>query len=161
LRPGKLNADPATLHELAAQEIDPRVRRRIRALACIAEGMSTYDAEAEARLGHASITNRVRRFQEEGVAGFGDRQPFGRPAKLTDAQLQELCSLILAKPHMSYTQLRDLVEARFCVRYSAQGLRRLLKKRLAIVWRHGRFSEAEVEVAVFDDRRQPPSPSLA
>lgn len=133
LRPGKLDVDPATLHELAAKEINPRVRKRIRALACIAEGMSTYDAEAKVLLGHGYITKRVRRFQEEGVAGFQDRPPFGRPAKLTYGQLQELRSQVLAHPEMSYTQLRDLVEARFCVRYSVQGLRRLLKKRLAIV----------------------------
>lgn len=81
LRPGRLDVDPATLHELAAREKNPRVRKRMLALACVAEGMSTYDAEAKAGLNHWAITKRVKRFRKEGVEAFQDRKIAGRPRK--------------------------------------------------------------------------------
>jgi transposase len=100
------------------------------ALACVAEGMSTYDAAARAGLDHWSITKRIKRFQTEGFAAFQDRKIGGRPLKLDAAQLQELRIEILKRQQMSYGQLRDLVWARFRVRYSLSSLRRLVKRQL-------------------------------
>jgi transposase len=132
LRPGKLDVEPATLHELAAKEINPRVRKRIRALACVAEGMSSYDAEVKTGLNHWAIIKRVGRFREEGVAAFQDKKIAGRPRKLSTAQFQELPLDVLARPGMGLQQLRDLIWARFRVRYSLTNLRRLLKKEFAM-----------------------------
>ena len=117
-----------TLRELAAKESNPRIRKRMLALACVAEGMSTCDAEVKAGLNHEAITKRVRRFREEDIAAFYDREPRGRPRKLTASQLQELRSQIREAPEITYEQLRAWVQARFHVRYSPEGLRRLLQR---------------------------------
>lgn len=133
--PRQLDADPVALRELAAKERNPRIRKRMLALACVAEGMSTYDAEVKAGLNHEAITKRVRRFREEGIAAFYDREPCGRPKKLTASQLHELRSQIMEAPQMTYEQLRAWVQARFHVQYSREGFRRLLKKELGMTRR--------------------------
>ena len=106
------------------------------ALACVADGMSTYDAEASTGLGHwFFIAKRIKRFQKEGVAGFHDRKiDAASHGKLSDAQLQMLRANILERPEMSYRQLCELIGAQFHVVYSPSGLKQLLKRELGIVW---------------------------
>jgi len=145
LRPGKLDVDPTMLHELAAKEINPRIRKRIQALAYVAEGMSPLDAAVKMKVAHSAVLARVKRFQEEGFAAFQDRPPFGRPTKLTEPQLEELRSMVLGHPEMTYEQLRNFVRSRFRVRYSIQGLQLLLKRDLAIGWRGRPFRHGWIE----------------
>jgi transposase len=142
-RPGprRLEADAMELRELAAKEVNPRIRRRMLALASVADGMSLYDAAASTGLEPCAISKRIRRFHEEGIPAFYDT--FCRPTKLTGAQLQELRAQILERPDMSYRDLQDLVQTRFGVPYSVAGLRLLLKKELGIVRSKGRFGETE------------------
>ena len=87
-RPRKLDADAVALRELAAKEKNPRIRKRMLALACVAEGMSTYDAAARTGLDHWSITKRIKRFQKEGFAAFQDKKIAGRPRKLSARNLR-------------------------------------------------------------------------
>jgi transposase len=131
----KVNADPKTLRELAARERNPRIRKRMLALACVAEGTSPLTVAVKMKVAHSVVLERVRRFQEEGLAGLQDRPPFGRPRKLTATQLDELRLVVIDHPEMTYAQLRDFVRSRFRVRYSTKGLQRLLKQDLAIGWR--------------------------
>jgi transposase len=131
-RPRQVDADPVALRELAAKETNPRIRKRVLALACVAEGMGVYDAEVKVGLNRSAITKRVRRFREEGIAAFQDRKIGGRPRKLSAAQFQELRIEFLGRPGMQLQQLRDLIWTRFRVRYSLTNLRRLLKKEFAI-----------------------------
>ena len=141
-RPRKLDADAMVLRELAAEEINPRIRKRMLALACVAEGMSPHAASMSMGLNHQAIAARMRRFGKEGIAAFQDRKIAGRPRKLSAAQFHELRLAVLERPEMSYTELCDLVWARFRVRYSLASLARLLKKQLGIVWNAGRFTAA-------------------
>jgi len=143
-RPRQVDADPVALRELVAKEKNPRVRKRMLALACVAEGMSPHAASMSMGLNHQAIAARMRRFREEGVAAFRDRKIGGRPHKLSAAQFQELRIEFLGRPGMQPQQLRDLIWTRFRVRYSLSSLRRLLKKELGIVLevsRRTRFKE--------------------
>jgi transposase len=85
-RPQLLDADPVTLRELAAKERNPRIRKRMLALACVAEGMNPHAASMSTGLNHQAIAARIRRFRQEGVAAFQDRKIAGRPCKLAVAQ---------------------------------------------------------------------------
>ena len=97
-RPRKLDADPTALRELAANERNPRIRKRILALAYVADGMSPLAAAVSAGLDHGAVLARVKRYQEEGVAGLQDRKIAGRPHKLDAAQFQELRFAVLEQP---------------------------------------------------------------
>lgn len=130
--PRQLDADPAALRELAAKERNPRIRKRMLALACVAEDMTPHAASMSSGLDHRAIAARMRHFRKEGVAAFQDRKIGGRPHKLSPALFQELRIEFLGRPGMQPQQLRDLIWTRFRVRYSLTNLRRLLKKGFAI-----------------------------
>ena len=132
-----LDADPAALRELAATESNPAARKRLLALACVAEGMSAYDAEIKTGLSHTAIYQSIKRFRAGGASALQRNVPDGRRQKLTAAELQKLRTRILARPEMGYAQLRDLVATRFGACYTRPGLRALLS-RLAIAWKEGR-----------------------
>jgi transposase len=127
-----LEADPAMLRTLAAQEKNARIRKGILALAEVADGKSALTAAMNTGTSHSTLLTRVKRFQEEGLAACHDRQPSGRPKKLTQAQLEELRLAVLGRPEMSYDQLRDFIHARFGARYSFPGLQLLLKREFGI-----------------------------
>jgi len=138
LRPGRLDVDPATLHELAAKEKNPRIRKQMLALARVAEGMSPLDAAVSVGLQHGTVLRRMKRFREEGIAAFQDPKSAGRPHKLTLTELEEVGKVVLAHPELSYGDLRDLIRTRFRVGYSRSRLRHLLKVKLGIQWQPAR-----------------------
>jgi len=142
-RPPQLDADAVALRELAAKEGNPRIRKRMLALACVAEGISPFAASVTAGLNHGAIIKRIKRFQQEGVAGIQDRKIVGRRHKLSSAQFQELRPEVLKHPTMSYGQFSELVWTRFRVRYSRASLARLLRNELGIVWNAGKFCVAD------------------
>ena len=67
-RPRKLDADAMALREEARKQQNPRIRKRILALACIADGMSVDDTSAQVGINHSVIYTWIRRFQTEGIA---------------------------------------------------------------------------------------------
>lgn len=86
-RPRKLEADGATLRTLAANERNPRIRKRMLALAYVADGMGVEDAAVKVGLNRSTVDERIKRFQKEGLAGLQDKARAGRPSKLTRPQL--------------------------------------------------------------------------
>jgi transposase len=136
--PRQLDADPVALRELAAKEKNPRIRKRMVALACLAEGMGLLDAAVSAGLSHTTVIKSMKRFREEGVAAFQDPKSAGRPRKLTSTELEEVGKVVSARPELSYADVRDLIWTRFRVRYSRGRLRSLLKAELGIEWKPAR-----------------------
>jgi transposase len=144
-RPRKLDADPMALRELAAKEKNPRIRKRILALAYVAGGMGLLDAAVSAGLSHFTVIKSMKRFRERGVAAFQDPKSAGRPRKLTSAQLEEVGRTVLQLPEMSYTEMSELLWVRFRVSYSCHSLhrlRRLLKAKRGITWKPVRCNAA-------------------
>jgi transposase len=142
LRPRQLDADPVALRELAGKEMNWRIRKRMLALACVAEGMGLLDAAVSAGLSHMTVIKSMKRFREEGVAAFQDPKSAGRPPKLTSTDLEEVGKAVSARPELSYGDLCDLIWTRFRVRYSRGRLRRLLKAELGIEWKPARCNAA-------------------
>lgn len=132
-RPREVHADPAALRALAANETDPRVRKRILAIACVAEGMSPHAASFATRVDYGAVRRLVKRFKVDGIAAVQEKPRLARNKKLTTAQIQELGAAILGRPLEGIPELREFIFTRFGVRYSADGLRLLLKRDLAII----------------------------
>lgn len=64
----RLDIDAAALREQAARECNPRIRKRMLAVAYVAEGMGHYDAGVAAGLLHGTVMLWVERVRANGVA---------------------------------------------------------------------------------------------
>jgi transposase len=135
----------AELRRLARLEGDGRVACRLLALANALDGMSRATAAAQAGMDRQTLRDWVIRFNEVGVEGLCDRPRSGRPAFLTEGQLASLKAWVLRGPdperdgRSSWTakDLCRLVEARFGVAYSENGMLRLLHD-LGLSWQKTR-----------------------
>src|SRR6201999_1007409 len=85
--PKGLNADGTTLLEHANRERDPRIQRRLLALAHVADGNSLEDAAIKSGL-NADIRKWIRRYKKQGVAGLRSKGTGGRPLQLSSEQLR-------------------------------------------------------------------------
>jgi transposase len=67
-RRAKLEADPSVLHRYAAAEDKARIRKRLLALAYLAEGLGVDDAAVRAGVSAHTVWEHLRRFQQGGIA---------------------------------------------------------------------------------------------
>lgn len=124
----------AELRRLARLEGDGRVACRLLALANALDGMSRVAAAEQAGMDRQTLRDWVIRFNAVGVEGLSDRPRSGRPSFLSEGQLASLKTWVLRGPdperdgRSSWTanDLCRLVEARFGVSYSENGMLRLL-----------------------------------
>jgi transposase len=122
------------LRRLARLEDDGRVACRLIAVANALEGMSRAAAAEQVGMDRQTLRDWVVRFNETGVEGLTDRPRSGRPSFLSEGQLATLKAWVLRGPdperdgRSSWTakDLCRLVESRLGVRYSENGMLRLL-----------------------------------
>jgi transposase len=152
--PGPIRTDiPAgKLRRLARQETNGRVACRLLALANVLDGMRREDAAGQAGMDRQTLRDWVIRFNAEGIEGLGDRPKSGRPAWLDDGQLAAFKALVLRGPDperdgVSTWRAKDLcrlVEARFGVSYTENGMLRLLHD-LGLSWQKARPIHPEAD----------------
>ena len=94
---------PAVLRQLAKEETDPRVTRRILAIANALSGMNRAEAASSAGMDRQTLRDWVIRYNAHGVAGLVDRWAGGRPAILDETQQVELLEVVLKGPDPSKT----------------------------------------------------------
>jgi len=111
---------PAVLRKLAKDETDPRVTRRILAIANALSGMNRAAAASSAGMDRQTLRDWVIRYNAHGVAGLVDRWAGGRPPILEETQQVELLEIVLKGP--------DPVKDGFCA-YSRDDLVAIAKKR--------------------------------
>src|SRR5262249_59934933 len=70
---------PAVLRKLAKDESDPRVTRRILAIANALSGMNRAEAARSAGMDRQTLRDWVIRYNAHGVAGLADRSAGGGP----------------------------------------------------------------------------------
>src|SRR3954453_3752719 len=95
-----------TRHEPGAGEMrreaarcrDARAARRMLALALVLEGASREEAARAAGLERQTLRDWVHRYNEEGLAGLGDRPRSGRKPRLTPEQEAELATAVERGP---------------------------------------------------------------
>lgn len=123
------------LRRLARREHDPRVGRRMLAIANALEGMSRATAARLAGMDRQTLRDWVIRYNEHGIEGLGDRWGAGRPTAVSEGQLAAVKGAILgaacrsgdAKPAFRIVDVAALIEERTGVRYSISGAHRLMK----------------------------------
>jgi transposase len=118
--------DGAEIRALAVKESRPRIARRLRVIALLAEGVGTLDAAAREGINEVTVRRWRRNFSKGGVEALR-QAPKGRRLKLTAEQLAELKSLLRQAPNISCSELREIVRARFNVCYTWHGLENLLR----------------------------------
>jgi len=126
---------PAELRRSAKRESDGRAARRMLALAAALEGASRAEAARQAGMDRQSLRDWVHRFNQEGIVGLKDRPHTGRPPRLSEAEMASFKAMVLRGPDIekdgvsSWTakDLCRIVEARFGVAYSENGMLKLLK----------------------------------
>jgi transposase len=111
---------PAVLRQLAKDETDPRVTRRILAIANALSGMNRAEAASSAGMDRQTLRDWVIRYNAHGVAGLVDRWAGGRPPILDERQEVELLEIVLKGP--------DPVKDGFCA-YTRDDLVAIAKKR--------------------------------
>jgi transposase len=127
---------PAVLRKLAKAETDPRVARRILAVANALDGMSREEAARSAGMDRQTLRDWVIRYNAHGVEGLADRWNGGRPPMFNAREQAELMRIVLAGPDpetsgiSAYTleDLANICEQRFGKRMHAWSLGRLLKR---------------------------------
>jgi len=165
---------PSELRLLAKKEADPRVVRRLLALAGALEGLSREAAARLAGMDRQTLRDWVIRYNRGGPDALYDDWGDGRPCRLTEGQQASLKAIVLLGPDpevdgVSTWRLVDLcriVRERFGVRYGETGLGRLLHG-LDLSWQTPRPRHAKADPAAqeaFKKRaslpRSPRSPPL-
>lgn len=111
---------PSALRKLAEVD-DPRIVRRILAIANALDGMSREDAAAAAGMDRQTLRDWVLRYNTHGVDGLCDRWNGGRPPTFMPQEQAETVKIVLAGADVeasglsTYTlkDLADLCAERF------------------------------------------------
>jgi transposase len=142
----------AELRRAARLEDNGRVACRLLALANALDGMSREAAAKQAGMDRQTLRDWVLRFNEAGTEGLRDQPRSGRPSFLSEGQLATFKGWVLRGPDperdgVSSWTARDLcrlVEARFEVSYSENGMLRLLHD-LGLSWQKTRPIHPQAE----------------
>ena len=143
--PIRTDLPAAELRRHAKTETDGRASRRMLALASALAGASREDAARLAGMDRQSLRDWVHRFNAEGIEGLRDRPHTGRPSRLSEGQMAAFRALVLRGPDsekdgVSSWTAKDfcrIVEARYKVSYSENGMLKLLKS-LDLSWQKTR-----------------------
>ena len=125
---------PGELRRLAKTEHDPRVARRLLAIAAALDGLSREAAARVAGMDRQTLRDWVIRYNRGGPAGLSDHWGDGRPCRLTEGQQATLKTIVLRGPDpevdgVSTWRLVDLcriVRERSGVTYGETGMGRLM-----------------------------------
>lgn len=115
---------------------DPKQARRILAMAMVVEGHPRALAAKAGAMDRQTLRDWVHRYNTEGLAGLVDQPRSGRPAKLSDAQLNQLAQWVNEGPDPEVDgivrwrciDLRDRMAARFEVDMHERTVGKVLKK---------------------------------
>jgi len=124
----------AELRALARTCENARLRRRLRALAAVADGRNRAEAAAMGEMDRQTLRDWVHRFNSEGPDGLLDRRKSGGASKLTAEQKAELAAVIEKGPDQETmgpggwrrTDLKAVIEDIFGVVYHERSVSRLL-----------------------------------
>lgn len=127
----------AELRAQACRVGDVAQARRMLAIALVMDGASRTHAAEVGGMTRQTLRDWVHRYNDEGVAGLTDRPRSGRPARLTEAQLQHLDALVEAGPDMAEhgvvrwrrVDLQAVIAKEFKVELSERHVGRLLHQR--------------------------------
>lgn len=139
----------------ARREKDPRVARRMLAIANALDGMSRALSARLAGMDRQALRDWVVRYNEAGLEGLHDRWGEGRPLSIGEGDLAAIKAVILqaaagqgdrARPAYRLVDIARLIEERTGVRYSVSGTHRLMRS-LNLSWQKTRPRHPEADPA--------------
>ena len=145
------------LRMAAARQADPRVVRRILAIAMVLAGYSRQAAAEAQAMDRQTLRDWVIRYNQSGIEGLMDRPRSGRPALLSRDQQGELETWVEQGPDQAKdgvirwrrSDLRERIRQRFGVamheRTVGKILRRLKFRRMSVRPQHPQSDEAVQE----------------
>ena len=134
--PIRTDRSAADLRRHAKREKNPRVARRLLAIANALEGMSRAEAARLAGMDRQALRDWVIRYNESGLEGLKDRWGAGRPSAVSEGELAAIKALILSAAlrrsdaeHPAYriVDVARLIEERTGRRYSLSRMHRLMQ----------------------------------
>lgn len=134
--PIRTDLSAADLRRHAKREKNPRIARRMLAIANALEGMGRAEAARLAGMDRQALRDWVIRYNESGLEGLKDRWGAGRPSTVSQGELATIKALILSAAvrrgdieHPAYriVDVVRLIEQRTGVRYSLSGAHRLVR----------------------------------
>ena len=153
--PIRTDVPPDELRRLARRERDPRVGRRLLAIANALDGMSREAAARAAGMDRQTLRDWVVRYNRGGVVALFDAWGDGGPCRMSEGQQATLRAIVLQGPDpeadgVSTWRVVDLcriVQERFGVSYSENGMARLLHA-LELSWQTPRPRHAQTDPAL-------------
>jgi transposase len=112
-----------------------RQAKRMQAIANVIDGMSRAEAARLADMSDQALTDAIKRYNADGVAGLIDRPRSGRPPKLDERWQQELVNIVRNGPDIeaegvsAYTRddVKAIVKAKWNVDYAVTSIGRMLR----------------------------------
>jgi transposase len=130
----RADVNAEALRTLARTSGNTRQRRRLRALAAVADGRNRAAAAAIGGMDRQTLRDWVHRFNTEGPDGLLDRRKSGAPSKLTAEQKAELAAVVekgqdregMGLGGWRRAELKAVIEEIFGVVYHERSVARLL-----------------------------------
>jgi len=127
---------PGVLRKLAKAEANPRVARRLLAIANALSGMSRKEAAEAAGMERQALRDAVVRYNAHGLDGLSDCWGNGRPPRLDAHEQAEFMRIVLAGPDpeadgiSAFTRedLARICETRFGKTFHPSSMGRLLRR---------------------------------
>jgi transposase len=110
------------------ESLDRRVYQRLTAVLAVAAGKTREDVAALLGVSLSQLGEWLRVFRNEGPEALCEIHNKGDPGNLTANQIAQLKSQVSTGCFRSSDQIRHWVESAFGVRYSATGIKDLLKR---------------------------------
>jgi transposase len=103
----------------ACRSDDPRVTRRLLAIAMIKDGASRTAAARACGMDRQTLCDWVHRFNAEGIKGLSDRVRPGRPSSLSAAQEAEVANWVETGPDLEQDGVVRWRRVDLCARIAA------------------------------------------
>lgn len=124
------------LRKLAGESDDADVVRRLLALAMVLDGYSRTEAACNNGMDRQTLRDWVHHYNAEGLDGLKSRKSPGRPAALTNEQLQEFKTIVITGPDPAKHQvvrwrccdLREEIARRYEVEVHDRTVGKLLRR---------------------------------
>ena len=132
----RLDKAAAELRREASRCSDGAVVRRLLAIALVLEGRPRTEAAEACGMDRQTLRDWVHHYNDKGMEGLSNRRSPGRPAHLTDEQLEAFKVLVEQGPNLARdgvvrwrcSDLRARLQADFAVEYHERSVGKLLAK---------------------------------
>lgn len=113
--------------EISNRRIQAVMLRKLLFIRFLYRGMSV--PEASNVVGVSKVIGYIwlKKWNEKGLEGLKPKYGGGRPSKLSSEQKEELKAILKRRDDWTTTEIKQLIEEKFSIRYSLRNIERLLR----------------------------------